>query len=338
MRKLLTTGLVALALLVMGSGVAQARDQIRIVGSSTVYPFASFVSEEFGATTKFKTPVIESTGSGGGHKLFGSGTGFNTPDITNSSRRMKGSEFDAAKANGIKSITEVKVGFDGVALADNKENKPMNLTLKELALAILDQVPGNGKLVKNPYKTWNQINSSLPNRPILFYGPPTTSGTRDAFEEMVLEVATKSMPEYGGKAYKAIRTDGVYVDAGENDNLIVQRLTRDKNAFGIFGYSFLEENRDRIQGATINGAEATPDNISSGKYPISRSLYFYVKNDHLDVVPGLREYVALFLDERMIGDRGQLKRIGLVPLPKEEREKVRKDVLAFRPLQKGDLK
>lgn len=340
MRKLLATGLVALSMLAMGAGVAQARDQIRIVGSSTVYPFASYVTEEFGATTKFKTPVIESTGSGGGFKLFTEGMGDNTPDITNASRRMKGSEFERAQQNGVGDIVEALIGFDGIAFAQNKANPAMNLTLEELTLAVAAEVPQNGKLVPNPYKNWNQINSKLPARPIVIYGPPTSSGTRDAFEELVMEhTSTKGglKAGYGGK-YTKIRQDGVFIEAGENDNLIVQRLAQDKNAFGIFGYSFLEENRDRIQGASINGVEPKPEAISSGKYPISRSLYFYIKKAHIGKVPGIKEYADLFMSEKMIGPKGLLKRIGLIPLPDDMRKKAQNQVVGLVPLKQGDLK
>lgn len=340
MRKLLATGLVALGMLVMGAGVAQARDQIRIVGSSTVYPFASYVTEEFGATTKFKTPVIESTGSGGGFKLFTEGTGDNTPDITNASRRMKVSEFERAQKSGVGDIVEAIIGFDGIAFAQNKANPAMNLTLEELTLAVAAEVPQNGKLVPNPYKNWNQINSKLPNRPIVVYGPPTSSGTRDAFEELVMEHSTTKgglKAGYGDK-YTKIRQDGVYIEAGENDNLIVQRLAQDKNAFGIFGYSFLEENQDRIQGASINGIAPKPEAISSGKYPISRSLYFYIKTAHIGKVPGIKEYADLFMSEKMIGPKGLLKRIGLIPLPDDMRKKSQNQVAKLVPLKAGDLK
>lgn len=340
MRKLLTTGLIALATLVMGANAAQARDQIRIVGSSTVYPFASYVTEEFGATTKFKTPVIESTGSGGGFKLFTEGTGDNTPDITNASRRMKISELERAQQNNVGDVVEALIGFDGIAVAHNIANEPIDLALEEITLAVAAEVPQNGKLVPNPYKNWNQINSKLPNRPIVVFGPPTSSGTRDAFEELAMEHATTKgglKAGYGGK-YTKIRQDGVYIEAGENDNLIVQRLAQDKNAFGIFGYSFLEENKDRIQGATVNGVKPEPEAISSGKYPISRSLFFYIKTAHIGKVPGIKEYADLFMSEKMIGPRGLLKRIGLIPLPDDMRKKAQAKVANLTPLTAGDLK
>lgn len=346
MSKIMKLLVAAVAIVAMGAGMAQARDQIKIVGSSTVYPFSSYVAEEFGATTKFKSPVVESTGSGGGHKLFGNGVGLNTPDVTNSSRRMKPGEFEKDQAAGITSITEALIGYDGIAVAQNNANAPFSLTKAELALAVMEMVPVDGKLVKNPYTTWDQINPKLPKRKILFYGPPTSSGTRDAFAEMVIgKFAKKHKALYGpispkGKAkkYEAVRQDGVYVPAGENDNLIVQKLTKDKDAFGIFGYSFLEENSDRISGAMIDGVVPQPDTIASGKYPISRSLYFYIKNAHLDKVPGMREYVELFMSDKMIGPRGLLKRIGLVPLADGLRKQVQKDVLSYRELTLEDLK
>jgi len=299
---------------------AHAREQIRIVGSSTVYPFSSYVAEEFGATSKFQTPIIESTGSGGGHKLFASGSDLNTPDITNSSRRMKDSEFNKNMEVGNKLISEVKIGFDGIAIAFNKKAAPMSLTRKDILLAVAAEVPVDGKLVANPYKTWKDVNPALPAKKIVIYGPPSSSGTRDAFEEMVMTETTAKMEEYGKKAYSKIRQDGAYIPAGENDNLIVQKLAKDPEAIGVFGYSFLEENMDKLQGATVDGFAPVPANISTGKYPISRSLFFYVKQEHVGKVPGIQEYVDLFLSEKMIGDRGLLKRIGLIPLPKAERD------------------
>lgn len=336
MKKFLTLALVA-AFVTMSTVAAHARDQIRIVGSSTVYPFASYVAEEFGATTGNPVPVIESTGSGGGHKLFASGTDLNTPDITNSSRRMKTSEFDKNMSVGNKDIVEVVIGFDGIAIAFNKANPDINLTRKDLTLAVAAEVPVNGKLVANPYKKWNEVNPALPAKPILVYGPPTSSGTRDAFEELVMDEVTKKMDEYGKKGYSKIRQDGVYVPAGENDNLIIQKLAKDKDAFGIFGYSFLEENADRIKGASVDGVTPEPVNISSGKYPVSRSLYFYVKVSHLDKVPGMAEYVDMFLSEQMIGTNGLLKSIGLIPLPDAERNAVRARWTKRQALTKADL-
>jgi len=332
MSRMITIAAVAGAFSLATTATAQQRDQIRIVGSSTVYPFSSYVAEEFGQTTRYPTPVVESTGSGGGHKLFGEGVGLNTPDITNSSRKMKASEFTRAQSNGVEKITEAVIGYDGIAIAQSNSNSPIDLTLEQITLAVAAEVPVRGRLRPNPYKKWSDIDSSLPNREIKIYGPPTTSGTRDAFEELVLEVATEDMEGYGGKEYTKIRQDGAWIDAGENDNLIVQRLTTDRDAFGVFGFSFLDENRDKIQGASINGVDPTPDTISSGDYPVSRSLFFYIKNAHVGTVPGLREYVELFMSERMIGPNGYLKDIGLVPLPERLRRASRQRVLNLVPM------
>jgi len=326
----------ATLLLALAAGNVQARDQIRIVGSSTVYPFASYVCEEFGATTQYPTPVIEATGSGGGLKLFSEGVSLGTPDISNASRQMKLSEYERCMENGVEKIHEVVFGFDGISLCENKANPGLNLSLKELTLAVAAKVPQNGKLVKNPYDYWNQINSQLPHREILIYGPPTTSGTRDAFEELVMEVASKEMAGYDG-GYTNIRQDGAYVPSGENDNLIVQRLNKNKDAMGIFGFSYLDNNRGKIRPVTINGVEPTTESISSGEYPVARDLYFYVKLDHLDKVAGLEEYVDLFLSRKMIGGRGYLKRQGLIPMPKKMRKQERKEWENREPLQKSDL-
>lgn len=326
-----------LAVVCLLAAPAFARDQIRIVGSSTVFPFSSYVAEEFGATTGHPAPVVESTGSGGGHKLFSEGPGLDTPDITNSSRRMKVSEFERNMENGVNQIVEIKIGYDGIAVAQNAGNPELDLTLRDLTLAVAEEVPVNGKLTKNPYRYWDEINPSLPHREILIYGPPTTSGTRDAFEELCMEKATKGMPEYGGK-YTKIRQDGVYVPSGENDNLIVQRLAQNPTALGIFGYSFLAENSDRIKGAVIEGVSPEPEAISSGAYPLSRSLYFYVKVAHVGKVPGLAEYVDLFVSEQMIGPRGYLKDIGLIPLPDKDREAVRAGWENRELLELDDLK
>jgi phosphate transport system substrate-binding protein len=253
---------------------------------------------------------------------------------------MKVSEFERAQSNGLKTITEAVIGYDGIAVAQNIDNEPIGLTLQDITLAVAAEVPdpaGSGKLVENPYKFWDEINNELPHRAIKIYGPPTTSGTRDAFHELCMEVATADMPAYGDK-YAKIRQDGVWVDSGENDNLIVQKLAQDKGAFGVFGFSFLEENRDKISGATVNGVEPKFDSISSGEYPLSRSLFFYVKTDHMSSVPGLYEFVKLFMDESMIGENGYLTKIGLVPLPKDLREASRQRVLKLKYLTLEDGK
>ncbi|MCO7246133.1 PstS family phosphate ABC transporter substrate-binding protein [Halomonas sp. Mc5H-6] len=335
MNRILKTTVLAAAVMSV-AGVAQARDQIRIVGSSTVYPFASYVTEEFGAVTNYPTPVIESTGSGGGLRLFCNGVGEGTPDITNASRRMKPSEFERCAENGVTDITEAKIGSDGIVLGQSNENDVVELTLEHIFMAVAAQVPQDGELVDNPYTNWSEIDSSLPDREISIYGPPTTSGTRDAFEELVMETASEDMDVYG-EAYTDIRSDGVYIDAGENDNLIVQRLQEDTGAFGIFGYSFLEENTNTLNAATIEGVEPEPEAISSGDYPVARSLWFYVKNQHADEVPPMYEYVDMFMDEQMIGDGGYLRDIGLIVLPEEERAEWRQQVADRAQLELSDL-
>lgn len=332
---------IGLALLVLASGIianaAQASDRVRIVGSSTVYPFASYVAEELGVTTDFPTPVVESTGTGGGMQLFCAGDGPDTPDITNASRRIELSEFKRCLENGVQNITEIVFGYDGIVLAQNRHNKQWNLTREQITLALAAKVPKNGELVPNPYTNWNQIDPSLPDREILVYGPPTSSGTRDAFEKLVMAYGSKHIEGYEG-AYTTIRRDGAYVPGGENDNLLVQRIVQNPDAFAIFGYSFLAENRHLIEAVSIDGVLPRPDLISSGKYPVARSLYFYTKNSHIDNVRGMDAYVDLFLSERMIGERGFLKMLGLIPLPEDKREAMRRRWNQRETLSLADLK
>jgi phosphate transport system substrate-binding protein len=319
---------------------AQARDQIRIVGSSTVFPFSTAVAEQFGQKSGQKTPVVESTGTGGGIKLFCAGVGENTPDITNASRQIKKSELEACAKNGVSEVTEVKIGFDGIVLANSKQHKPFALTEKELWLALAKQVPVDGRLAPNPYRTWNEINPSLPAERIEVLGPPPTSGTRDAFVELVMDRACEEIPEVKAltdanakkAACQTVREDGVYIDAGENDNLIVQKLEANPAALGIFGFSFLDQNIDRLQGSTIQGVEPTFENIADGKYPIARSLYFYVKNAHAGAIPGIREYIAEFTSDVAIGDEGYLADKGLIPLPEAQREEVRRSATRLTPV------
>lgn len=301
---------------------ASARDQIKIVGSSTVYPFTSYVAEEFGAVTGNPTPVVESTGTGGGMKIFCAGVGLDTPDFTNASRAMKEKEFQMCQENGVKNIVGMKVGFDGIAVSQSKENSALNLTLEQIFLALAEEVPSSdGKsLIKNPYKKWNQIDASLPDREIKMIGAPTTSGTRDSFDEMVMQHTSKKFDVYGkakGK-YKKIRNDGVYIPGGENDNLIVQKLVQDKDALGYFGYSFLEENGDKISGVTLGGVEPTASTIAKGEYPVSRSMFVYMKADHIGKVKGMEEFFKMYSSNSMLSDKGILKSIGLIPMPKEE--------------------
>lgn len=329
--------LVIILIGMLASGLVQARDQIKIVGSSTVYPFASYVAEEFGSVSRYPTPVVESTGTGGGMKLFCSDNSLNSPDITNASRRMKIKEFYLCERNGVKNITEAMFGYDGIVIAQSAENEKLKLSKHELMLAVIKLVPNNDNsaLLENPYKYWDQINPKFPHRKISVYGPPLSSGTRDAFEEMVLEYQTEEMKVYrdaGQKGYRIIRSDGVYIPSGENDNLIVQKLSKDKDALGIFGYSFLEENGDTISGVAIDGVEPNAETIASKRYPISRSLYFYIKNDHLKDVPAMKEYVQMFLSDDLIGANGLLSEIGLINLPKESIDKTREIAASWKKL------
>lgn len=329
---LLKKAVLTASVLALSVSASQAREQIKIVGSSTVYPFSSYVAEELGATTSFPTPVVESTGSCGGMKLFCAGNGMNTPDITNASRPMKEKEWKLCQKNGVTDITGSMIGYDGIAFAQSNSNQDVAFTRKQILLAVAAKVPVNGKLVDNPYKKWNQIDASLPNREIIIYGPPTSSGTRDAFEELVMEKMTKKMAGYGKKKYHTIRQDGVYIPSGENDNLIVQKLERNKNAFGIFGYSFLAENADKILAAKIDGKLPTPSTIADGSYPVSRSLFFYIKKSHLDKVKAMKSYINMFMSEEMLSEDGVLKTIGLIPMAKDLRAKVQSSVNSLTPL------
>ena len=345
-RVLLATALVFVFVVSTGVVKAQsARDYISIVGSSTVYPFATVVAEQFGKTTRYKTPKIESTGSGGGLKLFCAGVGVEHPDITNASRRIKQSELEKCRANGVAGIVEVKIGYDGIMLADSKKVAPMKLTRKDIFLALAKEVPdpkGGRKLVANPYRTWKDVNRSLPNRKIEVLGPPPTSGTRDAFVELAMEGGAKTfgwlkaLREKDKKQFKAIahtiREDGAYVEAGENDNLIVQKLAANPNALGIFGFSFLDQNTDKIQGSFVDGVQPTFDAIASGDYPVSRPLFFYVKKAHVGVIPGMEGYLAEFTSEKAWGPEGYLSDKGMIPMPDAERNKYRADVAKLRVL------
>ncbi|MEO1197605.1 MAG: PstS family phosphate ABC transporter substrate-binding protein [Pseudomonadota bacterium] len=308
----------------LAASPASARDTIQIVGSSTVFPFATAVAERFGQVSGFSAPVVESTGSGGGLKLFCTGVGVDHPDITNASRRIKASEFEDCTANGI-TITEIKVGFDGIVLANSKEGPTLDLTLEQIFLALAAEIPVNGELVANPNETWADVDPSLPAENIEVLGPPPTSGTRDAFVELVMEEACELIPgaEEAGlvdDACASIREDGAFVEAGENDNLIVAKLEANPAAVGIFGYSFLEENLDKVQGASIDGVAPGFEVISTGDYPVSRSLFFYVKREHVGVIPGLQEFVLEFVSDAATGDEGYLLDKGLIPLPAEEHE------------------
>jgi len=322
----------ALAVSAFAATDASARDQIRIVGSSTVYPFATVVAERFGKSSSFKTPVIESTGSGGGLKLFCAGVGDQHPDITNASRAIKSSEVEKCKKNGVTSVTEVKIGYDGIVIANSKAAPQMVVTRKQLFLALAKDVPaGEGKTQPNPNKMWSDVDPSLPKVKIEVLGPPPTSGTRDAFVELVMDHGCdsfawiKAMKKTDKKMHKAIcngiREDGGYIEAGENDVLIVKKLEANPNAFGIFGFSFLDQNADKIQGSKVEGQEPTFDAIADGSYPVSRPLFFYVKNAHVGKVPGIKEYLAEFTSDKAWGNDGYLADKGLIPMPEAERKK-----------------
>lgn len=352
MKKLFIT-LMALTLvggMGIGSSFASSRDYISIVGSSTVYPFATVVAEQFGKTTQYKTPKIESTGSGGGHKLFGAGVGVQHPDITNSSRRIKKSELEKDMKNGVTDVVEVKIGYDGIVIANAKIAAPMRLSRTDLYKALAAKVPnpdGSETLVENPYKTWHDVNPNLPNVAIEVLGPPPTSGTRDAFVELAMEGGAKKfdfikkMKKSDKKKYKAvchtIREDGAYIEAGENDNLIVQKLQANPQAMGIFGFSFLDQNTDKIQGSFIDGVQPTFDAIADGQYPVSRPLFFYVKKAHVDTIPGMKEFLAEFTSEKAWGSEGYLADKGLIPMPEAERKQYRDAVKNLVPLKLSDL-
>jgi phosphate transport system substrate-binding protein len=324
-----TLAIAAFASLAFAATAAEARDQIRIVGSSTVFPFSTAVAEQFGKTGSFKTPVVESTGTGGGFKLFCAGVGVDHPDISNASRAIKESEVKTCAENGVSEITEVKIGYDGIVIANSKATEAYNLTLAQVWLALAKDVPVNGQIVANPYKNWSDIDASLPAVAIEVFGPPPTSGTRDAFVELALDVGCKEFPEIKaleGDAHKAacqtIREDGAFIEAGENDNLIVQKLEANPQALGIFGYSFLDQNADKIQGSAVDGVAPAFEAIADGSYPVSRPLFIYVKNAHVGVIPGLKEYVTEYMSDRASGDEGYLADKGLIPLPAEEHKEV----------------
>ena len=310
--------------LVLSAGSAQAREQIRAVGSSTVFPFTSAAAEQFGQGGKFKTPIVESTGTGGGFKLFCSGVGEATPDIANASRPITDGEKETCKTNGVANVTEIPIGYDGIVIANAKGAKHIDLTKKQIFQALAKQVPdASGTLVPNTYKKWSEIDASLPATAIEVYGPPPTSGTRDAFVEMVMHEGCKAFPEFEKtisdekerkKACGMMRDDGGYIDAGEDDNVIVQKLVSNKSALGIFGYSFLQENGGKVQGNMVEGIAPTTEAVESGKYKVSRSLYVYVKGEHIGKIPGIVEFIKELTSDAAIGKNGYLIAKGLVAL------------------------
>ncbi len=339
----------ALAVAAIGAtGAAFARDQIRIVGSSTVYPFTTAVAEAFGKGGQFQTPVVESTGTGGGMKAFCAGVGPDHPDFTNASRRIKKGEFEDCQKNGVTDIVELKIGFDGIVMAMSKAGPDLDLTQDQIFRALAKEIVVDGKLVANPNQTWKDVDASLPDQKIEVLGPPPTSGTRDAFLELVMEKGAektemlaklkKDDAKAFEKVWKSIREDGAYVDAGENDNLIVQKLETNANAVGIFGYSFLEENTAKIKGAKMGGNEPSFELIASGKYPVARALYVYVKKAHVGVIPGMAEFVTEYTSDKAMGEDGYLTGKGLIALPKEMAEKTMKMGADLAPMSADGLK
>ena len=341
--RLITT--IATALICSGAAAQSARDQISIVGSSTVYPFATVVAERFGQTTKHKTPKIESTGSGGGMKLFCNGIGVEHPDITNSSRRIKKGEFENCADNGVTDIIEVLIGYDGITMANSVDADQLEMTRKDIFLALAKKVPdpnGGDELVDNPYTTWADVNPELPAIDIEVIGPPPTSGTRDAFVELAMEGGCKAIDSIAAlkksdsQSFKEIchtvREDGAFIEAGENDNLIVQKLEANPDALGIFGFSFLEQNSDIVQPSYIDSFEPTFESIADGSYPVSRPLYFYVKKAHIGVIPGIAEYLAEFTSEGAWGEEGYLADKGMIPLADDIRTTSAASIAALEPM------
>jgi len=325
------------------SATAEARDQIRIVGSSTVYPFTTTVAEQLGKTAGIKTPVVESTGTGGGMKLFCAGVGVGHPDATNASRRMKKGEYEQCQKNGVKDIVEINIGFDGLTVAQSKQGTPIKLTLAQLLMAVAKEVPGpDGKLVANPNKNWSDIDKSLPNVKIEILGPPPTSGTRDSFHELLLEKGAEQIPTLAAlkksdskafdRVWKTLREDGAYVEAGENDNVIVAKLEGNRNAFGVFGFSFLEENSAKLRGVPLDGIEPAFEAVTSGKYAGARRMYVYIKKAHIGIVPGLEKFAAEYVSAKALGEDGYLAKKGLVTLPKAEADAVRKSIMDMKPM------
>jgi phosphate transport system substrate-binding protein len=339
------TATLALSALIAGCGGAQnsTRDQIRAVGSSTVYPFAKVVADSLTTTNPdFKSPIIESTGTGAGMNLFCAGVGPQTPDIANASRRMKSSEYETCAANGVTEVVELQVGLDGIAFAQTKGGLDLALTPQDVYEAIAANPYGK----PNTAKTWKDVNPAYPAEPILVYGPPSTSGTRDALKELILAKGCDSNPEM--KALKEsdkdkheaicteVRSDGAYVDSGENDNLIVQKLEGNPKAIGVFGFSYLEENSSRLDGLTMNGVEPTYQSIANFEYPGARPLYLYVKKAHVDAIKGLKDYVIAWTNGW--GEDGILARAGMVVSPQDVRAKYAAVANNMTPLDPSELK
>ena len=328
------------------TSVAQARDTLSLAGSSTVLPFARIIAEQLGKNPNFKTPVVDSGGSSVGKKGVCDGVGTKFIDIGNASSRMKTKELAYCEKNGVK-LTEIKVGYDGIVVANSKKGIPLNISKADLGKALTAEIPVNGKWVKNPYKKWSDINPALPDIAIRVYGPPTTSGTRASYAEMVnqkgycakdkeAKAASVARGDKKGKKCRAMRTDGVFIEAGEQDNLIVQKLNEDTSAYGIFGFSYLDQNSDTLQGAVISKTAPTFENIAGNNYSVSRALYYYVKHQHIGVVPGMKEYMAEWT--KHWGDEGALSDAGMIPMPKAERAKYKAAMTNLPVLTAADLK
>ncbi|MEX0971216.1 MAG: substrate-binding domain-containing protein [Paracoccaceae bacterium] len=329
--------LAAVAAVAATSAVAQSRTEIRVVGSSTVFPYTQAVAEQFANVSGMPSPIVESTGTGGGMQIFCGGIGEAHPDLTGASRAMKASEYALCVENGVTDITEALIGFDGLSMAVSRDNDfDWDITLGEMYLALGAQVPVGGEWVDNPYERWSQIDSRLPDIDIVVVGPPPTSGTRDAWVELAMHAGCEELPyvaeggfdsDWVNENCSRMRTDGPFIEAGENDNLIVQRLQADPNALGIFGYSFVYENLDTLVGVKLNGVEPTFDTIADFSFPVARPLYFYVKNAHRGVIPGLNEFVEEYMSEDALAPGGYLSERGLVPLVDDRRAALQEAVL-----------
>ncbi|HEV8391022.1 MAG TPA: phosphate ABC transporter permease subunit PstC [Dongiaceae bacterium] len=333
--KLVSAFAFGLAAMILAATPAMARDQLHIVGSSTVYPFSTTVAEALSKQGVLKSPVVEATGTGGGFKLFCGGVGEDTPDLAGASRKIKDGEVQTCAQNGVTKITEIPIGHDGIVIANAKSGPDFTVTRAQLFLALAKNVPQNGQLVANPYRAWNEIDPALPAEKIEVLGPPPTSGTRDAFVELVMDKGCETFPEIAAlgaddkkAACQQVREDGAYIDAGENDNLIVQKLQANPAAFGIFGYSFLEQNADTLKAAKVEGVAPTYEAIAGKQYPVARELYIYVKDAHRGIVPGIDPFVRELLSERSMGTEGYLADKGLVPFTPEERAQVESATLA----------
>jgi phosphate transport system substrate-binding protein len=306
-----------------------ARSQVWAAGSSTVFPFATRVAETVARKTGGASAKVESLGTGGGIKLFCGGTGSGYPDIANASRPMKASEFEACAKNGVTDIVEIKFGFDGIVIATARNGADFDLTLEDVYRGLAAETPSGAGFAANTAKTWREVRSALPAQRIVVYGPPPTSGTRDAFVELAMEGGAAKVPALKAlktsdeadfkKRADTLRSDGAWIDAGENDNAIIGTLTKTPGALGVFGYSYMEENSDTVKGASIDGVKPTAGAIADGSYPLSRSLYIYVKKANLPLVPGLKDFVAEFVSDAASGKGGYLAARGLIPLPDDQR-------------------